>query len=102
MRICLRTIPAITVGTESRVTESGSDLFLDIGDDEVFEADTTITGVIAEANGGNADAYVALRYPTLEFPGPGGLDFGASIVGPKTGVPGSFKVGTGITIKVTG
>jgi hypothetical protein len=102
MRVHLRTLPAQSSGTTTVTKDTTHDLTLNVPDDAVLEPNAEITGTIAEANSGAPGAYVIASYPTLEYPGVGDLECGASIVDPATGLPRVLPVGTKITFQVAG
>lgn len=101
MRAYLRTAAAQTTSTTSTSSTGASDVTLDVPDDAVLESGASIKGKIAAGTSGRHDAYVSVSYPTVEMPGPGNLEFGASVVAPK-GLPGFLAVGAEITFQVTG
>ena len=100
MKAYLRTVKARVGGTTSDVTLASGDVTLDVSDDTFLEAGAKIDAVISAGNSGLSDAYLAVRYPTVELLGAGNLEFGAVILAPATGIPGTFPVGTAVKFKV--
>jgi hypothetical protein len=100
MNAYLRTVKARLGTNTSDVTLASRYVTLDVSDDTFLELGVTIDAVISAGNSGRPDAYLDVRYPTVEFLGLGNLEFGAVVLSPEAAIPGTFPVGTAIRFKV--
>lgn len=100
MRAYLRTVKARVGTNTSDITMAAADVALEVPDGTALEAGAIVHGTIASANSGGQGAYLMATYPTVELLAIDGLDFGARIIEPNAGVPGTFPVGTQVKFQV--